>query len=81
MKNFLVFFISVLALFIIIQVLSGYFMTLFYTPDITSAWNQSGSLSSSVTIKGSSSLFIFLLALLTGTIAYFSLRYWNKSNN
>lgn len=55
MKKFIVFSISFLALFIAFQVISGYFMTLFYTPDMADAWNQSGSLSSSVVMKGNPS--------------------------
>lgn len=81
MKKYIVFSISFLTLFLVFQVLSGYFMTLFYTPDMTSAWNQSGGLSSNVVIKGSSYLFPILLALLSATIAYFTPRLFMKNSS
>lgn len=81
MKKFIVFSISFLALFVVFQVLSGYFMTLFYTPDMTGAWSQSGSLSSSVVIKGSSTFSPILLAMLAATIAYFSPKIFIKNSS
>ncbi|GAB4075226.1 hypothetical protein GCM10028778_27300 [Barrientosiimonas marina] len=81
MKKFIVFSISFIALFAVFQILSGYFMTLFYTPDMTSAWSQSGSLSSSVTIAGSSSFSPLLLAFLAAGIAYFSPKIFIKNSS
>ncbi|WP_217589509.1 hypothetical protein [Lentibacillus saliphilus] len=81
MKKFIVFSISFLVLFVAFQVISGYFITLFYTPDMTDAWSQSGSLSSNVVIKGSSTFSPILLAMLAATIAYFSPKIFIKKSS
>lgn len=81
MKKFIVFTISFLVLFVAFQVISSYFMTLFYTPDLTSAWNQSGSLFSSVVMKGSSSFSPILLAMMAAIIAYFSPKLFIKNSS
>lgn len=81
MKKYIVFSISFITLFVLFQVLSGYLMTLFYTPDMTSAWNQVGGLSSSVVIKGGSSFLPLFLTFLAATIAYFSPRLLMKNNS
>ncbi|MGM8211281.1 hypothetical protein ACLIBH_00660 [Virgibacillus sp. W0430] len=80
MKNFIVFSISFLALFAAFQVISGYLMTLFFTPDMTTVWRQSGSLSSSDVIKGNPSLSPFLSAFFAATIAYFSPKLFVKNS-
>lgn len=72
MKKYIIFAISFVFLFIVFQILSGYFLTLFYTPDITEAWNQAGNLPSSVVIKGSSSFIPLFFAFLAATLAYFT---------
>lgn len=81
MKRYLVFSISFIFLFVAFQVLFGLFLTIIYTPDLTSAWNQVENLSSSIVIKGNSSLFPFLFAFLAATIAYFTPRILIKNNN
>lgn len=81
MKKYIVFSISFITLFVVFQFLSGYLMTLFYTPDMTNAWNQIGSLSNNVVIKGSTSLLPLFLAFLAATMAYFSPRLLLKNNN
>lgn len=81
MKKFIVFAVSFLVLFVAFQVTSGYFMTLFYTPDMEAAWNQSESLSSSVVIKGSPTFTPILLAMLAATIAYFSPKLFIKNSS
>ncbi|MUV39844.1 hypothetical protein JNUCC1_03728 [Lentibacillus sp. JNUCC-1] len=81
MKKFIVFSISFLVLFGAFQVISGYFMTLFYTSDVPSAWGQSGSLSSSVIIKESPSFSPFLLAFFAATIAYFAPKIFIKNSS
>lgn len=72
MKKYIIFAISFIVLFLAFQMLFGYFLTLFYTPDITGAWKQAGNLPNSVVIKGSSSFIPLFLALLAATFAYFT---------
>jgi len=64
MKNIMIFSISFILLFSAFQILSGYFLTFFYTPNITSAWNQADNLSGNVIIKGGSFLIPLLFAFL-----------------
>lgn len=81
MKRYLVFSMSFILLFMVFQVLFGVFLTFFYTPDLTSAWNQVEHLPSSVVIKGNSSLFPFLFAFLAATAAYFTPRIFMNNNS
>lgn len=81
MKKYFVFAISFIVLFFAFQMLSGYFLTLFYTPDITAAWNQAGKLSSSVVIKGGSVFTSFIFAFFIATAAYFISRKFVKSSH
>ncbi len=71
-KKYIIFAISFIILLSAFQMLSGYFMTLYYTPNITETWNQSGHLSSNVVIKGSSSFIPLFFAFLAATFAYFT---------
>ena len=70
MKNYAIFAISFIVLFLLFQLLSGYILTLFYTPDGSSAWNQMGNLSTMTTLEGTSSFLPLLFAFLAATIAY-----------
>lgn len=72
MKRYIIFSISFITLFVLFQMVSGYILTLWYTPDMTNAWKQVGHLSSNVVIEGKSTLLSLLLAFLAATIAYFS---------
>ncbi len=81
MKKYIIFGISFIILFSAFQILSGYFLTLFYTPDITGAWNQAGNLSSNVVIKGGSFINPLFFAFLAATIAYFTPKIFVKNNN
>ncbi|WP_138419445.1 hypothetical protein [Aquibacillus sediminis] len=73
MKKYIIFAISFVLLFSLLQALSGMLLTFFYTPDITEAWNASANLSQEVIIKGSNSNFFLTLffAFLSASIAYF----------
>jgi|GEM_PF-1323011 len=71
-KKYIIFAISFIVLFLVFQMVSGYFLTLFYTPDITEAWNQAGNLSSSVVMKGSFPFISLFFAFLAATLAYFT---------
>lgn len=73
MKKYIIFAFSFIISFLILQVIYGYFLSLFYTPDITSAWSQAESLPSNVVLKGSSSFVpLLFMAILAATIAYFT---------
>jgi len=80
-KNYIIFAISFIVLFSAFQILSGYFLTLFYTPDVTEAWNQAGNSSSSVVIKGSSFFTSLFFAFLVATVAYFIPKIFVKNNS
>lgn len=81
MKKYIVFSISFIFLFVVFQILYGYLLTLFYTPDIMGAWNQAGSLSSNGIIKGSSFFIPLFFAFLAATIAYFTPKIFIKNNS
>ncbi len=70
MKRYIIFTISFIALFFACQILSGYVATLLYTPDVTSAWNQAGNLSSHVIMKGSSFIIPLSIVFIAATMAY-----------
>ena len=72
MKKYIIFAISFIVLFTAFQMVSGYFLTLFYTPDITEAWNQAGNLSNSIVIKDSFPFISLFFAFLAATLAYFT---------
>ena len=77
MKKHIIFTVSFILLFSILvlsfELLSGIFLTSTYVPDLNEAWKTSAGLSQEVAIFRSSSPFLptLLIALLTGTIAYF----------
>lgn len=71
MKRYIVFGVSFIVLFMLLQILSGYFMTLLYNPDKSRAWNQTGNLSNSVVIGGSSYIVSLMTAGIAAIIAYF----------
>ena len=78
MKNYAIFAISFIVLFLLFQLLSGYILTFFYTPDVSSAWNQTGNLSTKTTLEGTSSFFPLLFAFFAATIAYFVPKFFIK---
>ncbi|KKE80114.1 hypothetical protein NSA56_18300 [Oceanobacillus caeni] len=81
MKKYIIFVVSFLLVFSLIQVLSGILLTYTYTPDMMEAWNLSPNLTQEVVIKGShpSLLLTLLIGLISVTIAYFiSKKYINK---
>ncbi|SFB07982.1 hypothetical protein SAMN04488072_106235 [Lentibacillus halodurans] len=80
MKKYIVFSISFIILFAVFQILSGYLLTIFYTPDITSAWNQAANLSNNTVIKGGSSYASLLIAFLAAIFAYFTPKLFLKDS-
>jgi len=71
MKNYVIFAISFIVLFLFFQMFSGYILTIFYTPDVSNVWNQVENLSTITTLEGTSSFLPLLFAFLAATIAYF----------
>ncbi|WP_087973479.1 hypothetical protein [Oceanobacillus rekensis] len=73
MKKYIIFAISFLLLFSLLQVISGLLLTFMYTPDITEAWNTSANLSQEVVIKSGNNHYLLTLvfAFISATIAYF----------
>lgn len=69
MKRLIVFTVSFILLFSLWQIGSGLFLTLFYTPNIESAWESSANLSSDTLLTGNgvsiiSSLLIVLISAI-----------------
>lgn len=73
MKKYLIFAVSFMLLFLVLQVLSGMLLTFTYTPDVEEAWKASTNLSQEVMIKSSHSplLLTTVIAFLSASIAYF----------
>ncbi|RKQ30396.1 hypothetical protein [Oceanobacillus halophilus] len=73
MKKYIIFAISFLLLLSLFQVISGWFLTFMYTPDVTDAWNVSANLSSEVVIRSDNrnDLLTIFFAFLSAIIAYF----------
>lgn len=73
MKKYIIFAISFLVLFSLLQVLFGMLLTFIYTPNLEEAGNMSGGLPQSVVISSGSGSFLppFIIAFLSASIAYF----------
>lgn len=73
MKKFIIFSVSFIALFSILQVLSGIFLTAVYTPDMDEAWEMSANLPQGVILRSGGSPFLsaLLLAFISASVAYF----------
>ncbi|GAA0453950.1 hypothetical protein [Alkalibacillus silvisoli] len=70
MKNFSIFLVSFMVLFIAIQWLSGVILTYTYTPNIQEAWEMSEMLSQQVTLASSPTVATLIIAIIAATIAY-----------
>jgi quinol-cytochrome oxidoreductase complex cytochrome b subunit len=67
LKKYVVFIFSLVLLYIVFQILSGWLLTALYTPDISSINNN---VSQEVEF-GQNSIIPFWVTLLTATLAYF----------
>lgn len=76
MKKYIIFSISFLILYVIFQVVSGYVLTLFYTPDIMRALMLDPDTRFIVTAI--SSLITTVFAFIAATIAFFIPRLFIK---
>lgn len=83
MKKYVIFAVSFVLLFSLLQMLSGMVLTYTYTPEIEKAWELSATLPQETVIKGSQHSFLltFVIAFLSATIAYvIPKKVSNKSN-
>ena len=81
MKKYIIFAISFIIIFSLFQVLSGFFLTLTYTPDIVTAWNSSATLPQEIVMKSNSPFLLTLFfAFLSATIAYFIPKKFTKKH-
>lgn len=83
MKKYIIFVVSFLLLFTILQYLAGMLFTLMYSPDIDEAWKMAGVLSEETVIKGNTIPFLLTLcsALLAASIAYFIPKKFNGNSS
>lgn len=72
MKKYVVFSISFIFLFLLLQFLFGIFQTLVYTPNMNEAWSMGADLTQETRIISShnSLLITFIIAFLSASIAY-----------
>ena len=62
----------------LLQVISGYLLTIVYTPDILSAWNQTEQLPNSAVIRGNASFLPLLFIFPAAVFAYITTRLLQK---
>lgn len=81
MKKFILFIVSFTVLFEAFQILSGWFLTATYTPDVSEAWkqSQSGDLPKTV-VFGDTGSFLptWLFAVIAASIAFFIPKLFTK---
>lgn len=73
MKKYLIFTISFLLLFTLLQISSGLFLTATYTPDFSESLGMSNTLSQEVIFVQSSQIPTLIIAVLSAISAYFIL--------
>ncbi|MBA2876500.1 hypothetical protein [Thermaerobacillus caldiproteolyticus] len=71
MRRFILFAISSILLFSMFQVLSGWILTLMYTPNMSDAWSKNAGLPQEVVFGGSDFMPTLLVAIISATIAFF----------
>lgn len=82
MKKYIIFSISFIGVFTLLQVVSGLFLTLTYTPDMTGTLSMGTILSQETLIVGSDSVLpALLIAFLSASIAYFIPKKFTKTSN
>ena len=79
LKKWIIFSVTCIGLFFILQTVSGMVLTALYTPDINNAWKMSTSLSESTVIYGSTSILsiVILLGISVG-ISYVLTRWTTR---
>lgn len=71
LKRFFVFSLSFIILYFVMQVLTGFIVTLLYVPNIAKAWNTDGALFQTITLQGKSFPISIIFVLISVAIAYF----------
>ena len=82
MKKYIIFAVRFFCAYTLLQILSGMLLTFTYTPNITEAWNESGTLAQETIIGSSSSSFLIslVIALLAASIACFFANKFRKAD-
>lgn len=70
MKKYLVFAGIFCASFFILQIAAGMILTLFYTPDVSMAWQQAETLSSEATLGSGNVISPFVIAVISVLTAF-----------
>lgn len=70
MKKYLVFAGIFCASFLVFQAAAGMIWTLFYTPDISAAWQQTGALSSETMLVKASAVSPFIIAVASLAVTF-----------
>ncbi|PEK98333.1 hypothetical protein [Bacillus sp. AFS017336] len=71
MKKYLLFVLSFILLFGVINVFSGMLQTVFYQPDFSNLWNNVEQLHNEVIFVKSSSTPTIIVTLISATIAFY----------
>ncbi|MDX8364573.1 hypothetical protein [Cytobacillus sp. IB215665] len=71
MKNYLVFIGSFIILFLLLQLLSGAFLTTTFILDYSQATYNTENISEVVEFGNSSSILFYIIVILSATMAYF----------
>ena len=70
MKKLMIYLLTFTVAFVVLQVLSGLFLTLIYSPDISSAWYMEAFAPSTTMFGISVSISSFIIALISAVIAF-----------
>ncbi|HET7578426.1 MAG TPA: hypothetical protein VFK33_04020 [Bacillales bacterium] len=70
MKKLVLFLISFAFLFVLLQILSGWILTMAYTPDVPKVWKESADLPQQIVFVGGSFTPTFLIAVLSAGLAF-----------
>lgn len=81
MKKFSFYIITFAVSFVLLQIVSGLFLTIFYTPDLSSAWHQELNTSNKIIFGNTLSISAFIIATISAVIAYFLTSLFQNSNN
>ena len=70
MKKLIIYLLTFAVAFVVLQVLCGLFLTLVYTPDISSAWYMQATAPSTTIFGISVSISSFIIAMISAAIAF-----------
>ncbi|MGM0846158.1 MAG: hypothetical protein ACQEUT_14365 [Bacillota bacterium] len=78
MKKFLIFLVSFLVLYFVLQIGSGLVLTALYMPDIEGTWETSTVLSSEVAFGGGFTYFSLIFLLTAALLAAFTAKVFKR---